>query len=447
MPFKGRWTWGWAAALTSVLLLPAPASGQKSGSLPLTHYRLKNGLNVILSEDFTLPVVSVAVAYDVGSVHEPQGKTGMAAVMENLMFSGSANVPPRQHFNYINRVGGTFNALLMEDRTVFYQTVPSNRLSLVLWLESDRMRFLEIGSRAFEDARAAILEDLRDRRAGDPYYDGARAFDQLLYSDFAHSHSLYGSEEDVRGLTLDDLRAFYAARYGPNNAVLCITGNFDKLKARELISQYFETLPRGRDAAPAAEPLALARKQVVTTFAGSPSSAAPAFHLGFRLTAPRSVDFYTLTILDYVLLRGRSSRITRRLLNPDAKIAYQLSGGIEKRRDRSVYKIFVIANNETMAERCQSALFAELDRLKSSPLSEEALGRYKAMFKQDFMGRLSTTVDRALYLTDFFLSLGDFQEFGLELDKYLSVTPADIVGIVARYFSPENSIILNVRTK
>jgi len=436
----------WAAALISVLLLSPPASGQKLGPLSLLHYRLKNGLNVILSEDFSLPVVSVAVAYDVGSIHEPQGKTGMAAVMENLMFSGSANVPPRQHFNYINRVGGTFNALLMEDRTVFYQTVPSNRLSLVLWLESDRMRFLEIGGRAFEDARTAILEDLRDRRAGDSFFDSARAFDQLLYSDFAQSHSLYGLEDDIRRLTVDDLRSFYAARYGPNNAVLCITGNFDRLKVQEIISQYFETLPRGSDAAPAAEPLALARKQVVKTFVASPSTA-PAFHLGFRLTAPRSVDFYTLTILDYILLRGRSSRITRRLLNPDAKIAFQLSGGIEKRRDRSAYKIFVTANNEAMADRCQSAIFAELDRLKASPLSEDVLGRYKAMFKQDFLGRLSTTVDRALYLTDFFLSLGDLKEIGLELDKYLSVTPADIVGIVARYFSPENSIILNVRAK
>ena len=443
---KGRWIWGCAAALASVVLFPPPVSGQKAGPPSLFHYRLKNGLNVILSEDFSLPVVSVAVAYDAGSTHEPQGKTGMAAVMENLMFSGSANVAPRQHFNYINRVGGTFNALLMEDRTVFYQTVPSNRLSLVLWLESDRMRFLEIGGRAFEDARTAILEDLRDRRSGDPYFDSARAFDQLLYSDFAQSHSLYGLEGDVRGLTLDDLRAFYAAHYGPNNGVLCITGNFDRFKAQELISQYFETLPRGGDAAPAAEPLALARKQVIKSFVAG-SYLSPAFHLGFRLTAPRSADFYTLTILDYILLRGRSSRITRRLLNPEDKIAVQLSGGIEKRRDRSVYKIFVQANTDDMADRCQSALFTELDRLKSSPLSEDVLGRYKAMFKQDFLGRMSTSVERALFLTDFFLSLGDFREFGLELDKYLSVTPADIVGIVARYFSPENSIVLNVRGK
>jgi zinc protease len=435
-----------ALALTAGLFAPPGALAQKGSALPLTHYRLKNGLNVILSEDFSLPIVTVAIATSAGSVLEPPGKTGMAAMMENLMFSGSANVPPRQHFNYINRVGGTFNALVSEDRTVFYETVPSNRLSLLLWLESDRMRSLEIGAKAFEDARSALLEDLQDRRAGDPYFESSRAFDQLLYSDFAHSHSLLGTEEDVRSLTIDDLRAFYAANYGPNNAVLCITGNFDKLKTRELVIQYFETLPRGRDAAPAAEPLALARKQVVQSFVEA-AATAPAFHLGFRLTAPRSVDFYTLTILDYILFRGRSSRISRRLLNPDAKIAFRLSGGIERRRDRSVYKIFVMANNEIMAERCQAAIFSELDRLKASPLSEDDLNRYKAMFKQDYLSRLSTTVDRALYLSDFFLTLGGFQEFGLELEKYLSVTPADVFGIAARYLTPDNSIILNVRTK
>ena len=169
--------------------------------------------------------------------------------------------------------------------------------------------------------------------------------------------------------------------------------------------------------------------------------------LGYLLAAPRSSDFYTLTILDYILFRGRSSKAARRLLNPNAKIAYRLSGGIERRRDRSVYKIFVMANNAVMVEYCQTALFSEFDRLKSSPLSEDDLNRYKSMFKQDYLSRLSTTVDRALYLGDYFLTLGGFQEFGLDLEKYMSVTAADLVGIVARYLTPDNSIILNVRTK
>jgi predicted Zn-dependent peptidase len=435
-----------ALVLTAGLFAPASALAQRGGAFPLTSYRLKNGLNVILSEDISLPIVSVAVAYGAGSVVEPAGKTGMASMMENLMFSGSANVPPRQHFNYINRVGGTFNAMVSEDRTVFYETVPSNRLSLLLWLESDRMRSLEIGAKALEDARSALLEDLQDRRATDPFFESSRKFDQLLYSDFAQSQSLLGTEEDVRGLTIEDLRAFYAANYGPNNAVLCITGSFDKLRARELVSQYFETLPRGRDAVLAVEPLALARKQVVQSFV-EPTATAPAFYLGFRLPAPRSVDFYTLTLLDYILFRGRTSKIARRLLNPDAKIAYRLSGGIERRRDRAVYKIFVIANNDVMIQYCQTALFSELARLKSSPLSEDDLSRYKAMFKQDYLARLSTTVDRALYLDDYFLTLGGFQEFGLDLEKYMSVSAADVIGIVARYLTPENSIILDVRTK
>ena len=433
-------------ALAAALLAPVPAPAQKGSALPLTHYRLKNGLNVILSEDFSLPVVSVAVAYGAGSALEPPGKTGMASMMENLMFSGSANVPPRQHFNYINRVGGTFNALVSEDRTVFYETVPSNRLSLLLWLESDRMRSLDIEPRSVEEARSALLDDLLDRRAADPYFESARAFDKLLYTDFAHSHSLLGSEEDIRGLALEDVRAFYAAHYGPNNAVLCITGSFDKLRTREMVSQYFETLPRGRDAAPPVEPPATARRQVAQPFVDS-GIPAPALHIGFRLPPPRSNDFFTLALLDYILFRGRTSRITRRLLNPDNKIAQRLTGGIERRRDRAVYKIFVTVNNEAMAERCQAALFSELDRLKGSPLSDGELDLYKAMFKQDYLARLSTTVDRGLFLTDFFLTSGGFQEFGLELEKYLSVTPADVVGIVARYLTPENSLTLSVRIR
>ena len=448
MPFSRQKVPALALALALAgLSSPPPSLAQAAGAFPLTHYRLRNGLNVILSENPALPVVSVAVAYGAGSILEPPGKTGMASMMENLMFAGSANVPARQHFNYINRVGGTFNALVSEDRTVFYETVPSNRLSLLLWLESDRMRSLEFGPRDIEDARTALLEDLRDRRATDPFFESARRFDQLVYADFAQSHSLLGAEEDVRGLTLEDLRGFYGAYYGPNNAVLCIAGSFDKLKARELVSQYFETLPRGRDTGPAAEPsLALARKQVVESVV-EPAAPAPALYLGFRLPSPQANDFTTLTLLDYILFRGRSSRIVRRLLNPNAKIAVRLSGGIERRRDRAVYKIFVLANNDVMVEQCRAAIFAELDKLRSSLLSEDDLNRYKAMLKQDYLARLSTSVDRALYLDDYFLTLGGFQEFGLDLEKYLSVTAADVVGIVARYLKPDNSIILDVRTK
>ena len=254
------------------------------------------------------------------------------------------------------------------------------------------------------------------------------------------------STRDVRNLTVEDARSFYANYYVPNNAVLCITGNFSKLGARELVSRYFDTIPRGKEAGPPLEPQVYTRQPLVRTFQDV-LAAAPAFYMGFRIAPPFSSDFYTLSIVDCVLFRGRSSRLSRRLLDRDNKIAYQASGSIEKRKDRAIYRIFCVVNNQAMVERCQEAVFTELDRLKRVVLSEPDLIRYKMMFKQDYLNRLASPVDKAIFLAESFFSLKNFDDFPLELDKYMRVTANDIIGIINRYFTLDNSVILNVKTK
>lgn len=445
MTKRGRTLTAFALALACILGIGLPLSAQVGPSFPLTHYRLRNGLEVILAEDAALPVVSVAVAYNVGSVHEIAGKSGLAYIMENLMFSGSTNVAPFQHFNFINRVGGELSASTSEDRTLFYQTVPSNQLALVLWLESDRMKSLEIGEGAFDRARNALVDDLVQKKS-EPYFASQLSFDQLIYSDFAHSHPVLGAEEDVRNLTVEDARNFYAHYYVPNNAVLCISGDFNKSTVREFVARFFETIPRGKDVGQSFEPPVYTRRQVVKTYQDVLASS-PAFHMGFRIAPPYSNDFYALSIIDYVLFRGAGSRLTRRLLGRDNKIAYLASGGIERRKDQAIYRIFCVVNNAAMADRCQDAVFSELDRLKRAFLSDKDLARAKMMFKRDYLDRLASTMDKAIFLCESTLALKNFDDLPLELDKYMKVTSFDIVGIINRYFTADNSIILNVKTK
>ena len=427
---------------------PPPSSPHSLGAAvlpPPTTYKLKNGLTVILSEDDSLPLVSVVVAYKAGSIFESPGKTGLATLMENFMFEGSADVPDHQHINLINRVGGTLSAAASEERTLFYQTVPSNQLALALWLEADRMRFLEMNEDRFEKIRGDLLEELRQRRQSEPYGNGLTAFDQVLYKDFPFGHSLSGTEEDIRGLNLDDVRLFYNNFYGPNNAVLCLTGDVNKTRARELIGRYFESLPQGRDNSTVFDPAFWVKKQIV---GGSvdPLAAGPAFYLGFRLVPPASRDYYTLVLIDYILLRGRTSRLNRRLLGLDNKIAYELAGGIERRRDRAVYKIFVQAS-QAMIEPCQNAIFDEMEKLKRSFVSPEELDKFKALLKQDYYLRLSNALERGLFLVDAWFTFPSLEMIGLELDKYLAVTPGDVIGIANRFFTTENSVLWNIRTK
>jgi zinc protease len=428
----------------------APLEGQKPLAPALSHYTLKNGLAVVLSENADLPLVSVVVGYSAGSIYELPGKTGVSYLLEKLMMSaGSANVAPFAQILDINRVGGSLNANALEDQTLYYQTVPSNHLAMALWLESDRMRTLEITEENFEKARGELLQELLDRKTTESYLTSLLAFDQLIYSDFPFSHSLLGEEIDVRNLTLEDVKSFYEARYAPSNAVLCISGNFNKLKARELVARYFESLPAGKSAPTTFEPPYRIKALVDKTMVDAMASA-PGVFIGFRLAAPASEYYPIITLLDFVLMRGRSARLPRRLLNREAKIAFQLSGGIERRLNRSVYKIFIAAS-QTQIPFCRAAVFAELEKLKTKFLGEGEIAKAKTLFRQNILSRTTPTIDRAIFLTEsywIYRSAGrTLDDLGKDLESVLRVTASDLVGIMARYFTLDNCVILQVQMK
>lgn len=428
-------------------LLPA-VEAQDSPSLPfpVTPYKLKNGLQVILSEDASLPIVSVVLAYRAGSLQEQPGKTGLAYLLEHLMmFSGSLNVGPMQHIGYINRVGGEPNASTTAELTYFYETVPSNQLGLVLWLESDRMKTLEVDVARAERWKQSLLDELAQRTAVEPYLESSLAFDRLLFPDFRHSHSLLGEEGDIRNLTSADIEEFYAAHYGPNNAALVIAGDINIPKARELVDRYFETLPPGRELPPPPRPRSPEKKSLVQVF---PESLAPypAFYIGYRVAAPFTEDYYGLTVLDYFLLKGSTSRLPRRLIKKD-KLAFFLNGGLERRGDAAAIKIFTTCNTESSAELCQKAILSELGKLRLAPVPDDELDRAKSVLKRDYVSRFASTLDKAMFLAEAYFSPVGLDNTPGELGRFLAVTPAMLQNICIRYLMPENCIIMNVKMR
>jgi len=433
--------------LVLVLLAVCPAGRPQPWPGAPSRFTLKNGLEVVLSEDPSLPLVSVAVSYRVGSADDPPGKAGLAYLMETLMFSGSANVPPSQHINTLYRIGGVFNAAATADRTTFFQTVPSHYLALVLWLESDRMRSLEITTEAFERARNDHQGEVRRKRLEQAYSEAELVFDQAVYPDQALSHSMAGTESSLESLTAEDARAFYSEFYVPNRAILSIAGQFDRVRTRDLIARYFETIPRGKDVprvapAPSVPPKKIAARDIMDGLASS-----PAFFLGYRLGAAGSSDRYALGLLDFLLFKGPTSRLNRRLLNKNNKIAFEVSGGIEVRGDSASYRIFVIANTAGMLEVCLNATAAEIERLRKTFLSEEELNRVKRIFQAEYLDRFSTPTSRAFALAAAFFVRPDFSSSAVELERYMAVTPYDIRVVASRYFSAENAIVVTVRVQ
>src|SRR5437762_3707756 len=220
---------------------------QKTFQVPVTpieQFTLDNGLRVVLNEDHSVPVVAVAVYYDVGSRNGRVGRTGFAHLFEHMMFQGSENVPKAAHFQYIFHAGGTMNGTTSTERTNYFETLPSNYLPLALWLESDRMRSLKVTQENLDNQRNAVQEEKRLRYDNQPYVNAFLRINELIFKNPANAHSTIGSMEDLDAATIEDIREFFRIYYAPNNAVLTIVGDFDEAEGRALIEKYFGGIPR-----------------------------------------------------------------------------------------------------------------------------------------------------------------------------------------------------------
>lgn len=426
--------------------LAAPSAQEETGfPFPYSRSTLKNGLQVVLSEDNSLPLVSVVVAYQAGSLYEQPGKTGLAHLLENMMFMGSLNVGPLQHLSYISRIGGEPNATTTEDITYYYQTVPANQLALALWLESDRMKTLEIDTARVERAKQAILDGIVQRNMAEPFLESQFLFDNLLYPDFAHGHSVLGREEDIFRLDVQDAQAFYETHYSPNNAVLVIVGNMNFIKTKEMIEKYFGSISPGKKPPVFLPPRPPEKEEVVQSFV-EPLAPSPAFYLGYRVAPPFSRDYHALTILDYLLFKGNSARLQKKLIKKEA-VALYLAGGVEKRKDVAVMKLFAMNNNETMVELTQKSIFSEFGKLRTLDVSSEELARAKNMYRRDYINRLTAPLDRALFLAEMAFSSQGLEGLPEQLSRFMRVSAYEIRNVVNRYLIPENSVLVNVKSR
>lgn len=421
---------------------PAQETAPNTLGFEFQEHRLRNGLRVILSVDGKLPLVTVAVAYGAGTMREKPGQEGLAYLLENLMFQGSENVSPLQHIGFVQKVGGDLNATTTPDRALFYQTLPSNYLALALWLESDRMKSLAITPAAIEKTRADLLKEHQDRLASDPYLESFALFDSLLYPDFPYGHPLIGAGMEMRGLTESDVLTFHRTYYVPDNAVLCIVGNIDIARTRELVARYFDSIPPGMNIP--APPLPVFKKEndAVVRFAGI-SAASAGFHMGFRFYPLQAGDVYSLRILEYLLLEGETSRLRNRLLRRGLTARY-LSGALEERLSVSALKVFCLNTNAVMAERSQKAILSEIDKLRTNPVSPDEMAKAKRLFKMDYLRGRSTNLGRALFLVDAVFSGKPMNALGGELDNYLRVNPPALTAFVNKYFIPQNRVVLEI---
>src|SRR5213593_2185488 len=211
-------------------------------TVTFTDTKLANGLRLIVAEDHIAPVFSVAVVYNVGSRDERAGRTGFAHLFEHMMFKGSENVGPGEHFYTIFSNGGTMNGTTSKERTLYFDTMPANQLEAAIFLEADRMRSLAIVQENLDNQRNAVQEERRQGMDNQPYGKTNEAIDDLAFDNPAYKHSVIGSMDDLNAASTQDVASFFQTYYAPNNAILAVAGDVTVAKVRELARKYFESI-------------------------------------------------------------------------------------------------------------------------------------------------------------------------------------------------------------
>jgi len=397
-------------------------------ALPVQSYTLANGLQVLLHEDHTTPVVAVNVWYHVGSKDEPAQRNGFAHLFEHLMFQGSKHVPEDQFFVFLERAGASDrNGTTSTDRTNYYETLPSNRLELALWLESDRMGFLldHVDQKTFEEQRKVVKNERRQNYEDAPYGLLSKYLHEALYPVEHPYHNLtIGSYEDLDRATLDDVHKFFKTFYLPNNASLSIAGDFDPQKTRELVEKYFGPINRGPQPKVITQaPMPSPSKEI--TLKVNAGVELPRVYVSWVTPAAYKPGDAELDALSYVLSQGKSSRLYKRLVY-DLQIAKDVAAYQASSQLSSTFEIVATATKGHTPEELLKVIDEELAKVRAQAPTDQEVSRAKASLESSLVFRIERMTHRADLFNHYNQVVGDPNWFAKDVERYRAMNAAAV---------------------
>jgi zinc protease len=435
---------GIAGGIVALALVPAQAS-VRPPKLQYQMTTLANGLRVILSEDHSTPIVHVSVWYHVGSKNERAGRTGFAHLFEHMMFKGSRNVEPESHTSIIAGVGGRSNAYTTEDETVFWQTVPSQYLPLVLWLEADRMATLRVDDEAFRREREVVKEERRLRVENQPYGRLTEIIYDHAFTTHPYKHPTIGSMADLEAASIADVREFHDTFYVPENATVTIVGDFDPEQTLQMVTQYLARVPKARRPVPRdipREPPQSRERRAVVEEAWP----LPAVVVAYHVTYDGHPDAYPLHITAKIMSDGQSARIPRELVY-NKRLALTAFGTGNITADPNLFYAVAIVQPGKTPEAAERALIEEFEKLAAAPVTESELQRSKNQFARDYILSRESNQEKAMHLAHAAVIHNDITTADGEFDIFMNVTRADVQRVAKTYFTPANRVVLHVLPK
>jgi len=428
-----------APGLAMAVILSAPL-GAADTTIKFTDVTLTNGLRVIISEDHSAPTFSLAVTYNVGSADEKAKRTGFAHLFEHMMFKGSENVGPGEHFTLIFNNGGSMNGTTSEDRTLYFEILPANQLELALFLESDRMHSLDITKANLDNQRNAVQEERRLGLDNQPYGKTYERIGEQAYDNPAYHHSVIGSMDDLNAASVDDVATFFKTYYAPNNAVLTIVGDVDTKKTMALVQKYFGSIsrqPQPKRPDLAEKPHAGERRSTIE----DPLARLPRVDIAWVTIPAGSPDFDALDELSWVLSSGRSGRLNETVVR-EKQLATSAFAGNPDKRGPGLFQISAtVAPGKSPAD-VEAALLEEVEKVKTGPIEDWEIEKAHNNAIRQQAAAATSTLTRAIELGEYAAFYDNPELINSHKDRYQKVTAADIQRVARQYLTTDNRSVV-----
>ena len=428
-----------AALLLGAATLAPAAQAQSAPAaaavkpLAYTERTLANGLRVYAIRDTSTATVSVHVWYDVGSKDDPKGRSGFAHMFEHLMFKATRNLVPEQFDRLTEDVGGYNNASTNDDYTNYYETVPANHLQRILFAEADRMATLVVEPKTFASERDVVKEELRLRVLAQPYGKlFSLYFPETAYSVHPYARPGIGSIEELEAASIDDVRAFHATYYRPDNAVLVVAGNFDPAQLDKWVDQYFAPIKKPARPIPRVTVTEPARKAATVRTVYEANTPLPAVLISYAIPADRDRDSAALAVLDTILSGGESSRLYESLVYRD-QVAQSAGTFLDSKQSTGAFAAYaILAGGKSVADG-EAGLRREIARVRDTPVSAAELSEAKNQILTAAIRGRETADGKASTLAQAVIIDGDPKAADRQLAEVAAVTAADVQRVARRY--------------
>ena len=426
-------------AFYACLLATSLFGSAASAAIKFSEYDLPNGLHVILHEDHSTPIVAVSVMYHVGSKNEDPQRTGFAHFFEHLLFEGSDNIKRGEYMKLVQGAGGQLNANTTQDRTFYYEVLPSNQLELALWMESERMLHAKIDEVGVETQRKVVKEEKKQRYDNTPYGQLINVVYENAFTTSNYRWTPIGKEQYIDQATLQEFMSFYKTYYVPDNATLVVGGDITPEQATNLISKYFGDIPKG---APLprnlpAEPTVTTEKRV--NFYDNIQL--PAVIVAYHTPKPGTSDYYALDMLSSLLSQGNSSRLQKEVVDKQQK-AVNVGAGGTGNEDASVALMYGIANMGVKPEELEKSMLAEVEKVQKTGITDGELKKLMIQTETQLAEENGKVLGVVTNLATFRTFRGNAALINNEMSEYQKVTKADIQRVANKYFTKNNRLVV-----